>query len=201
MMSPKGMKFAVALAVVACMPSIASAHSGVGDTSGYIHGFGHPISGVDHVLAMVMVGVFAYQLSGRAVWLVPMTFVLLMAVGGALDVLAVSLPFVELGIALSVIVLGGVVAFNVKAQIAIATGLVGFFAIFHGHAHAVETPENADGIAYAVGFMIATALLHALGIAVGFCIGKATERGGRIAMRSAGGMAALAGFGLMTGLL
>lgn len=200
-MFSKASKFALSLAVIATMPSIAFAHTGVGDTSGFMHGFGHPISGLDHILAMVMVGVFAYQLGGRAMWLVPTTFVLVMAFGGALGVLGVPVPFVEVGIALSVIVLGAIVALNVKAPIAGAMGIVGLFAIFHGHAHGAEMPEDAGGIAYAAGFMIATALLHALGIALGFAIGKAGERGGRVVVQSVGGIAALAGVGLLTGVI
>lgn len=200
-MFSKASKFALSLAVIATMPSIAFAHTGVGDTSGFMHGFGHPISGLDHILAMVMVGVFAYQLGGRAMWLVPTTFVLVMAFGGALGVLGVPVPFVEVGIALSVIVLGAIVALNVKAPIAGAMGIVGLFAIFHGHAHGAEMPEDAGGVAYAAGFMIATALLHALGIALGFAIGKAGERGGRVVVQSVGGIAALAGVGLLTGVI
>lgn len=197
----KILKFSAALAALLAIPSIASAHTGVGDTSGFGHGFSHPISGLDHILAMVMVGVFAFQLGGRAMWLVPTTFVLVMALGGALGVMGVELPFVELGIALSVVVLGAIVALNVKAPIAAAMGIVGLFAIFHGHAHGAEMPEDAGGIAYAAGFMLATALLHAVGVAFGFLIGKASLRGGQFVTQTAGGVAALAGVGLLTGML
>jgi urease accessory protein len=137
---------AAATAILA--PAVAFAHTGVGDTSGFVHGFGHPISGLDHILAMVMVGIFAWQLGGRALWLVPTTFVLIMAVGGALGIAGIGVPFVEIGIALSVVVLGAIVAFNVKAPVAAAMGLVGLFAIFHGHAHGAEIPEDAGGVAY-----------------------------------------------------
>ena len=116
-------------------PTAALAHVGVGDTSGFAHGFMHPLSGLDHQLAMILVGVFAYQLGGRALWLVPLTFVSIMALGGFLGVAGIPVPFVEIGIALSVIVLGAVVAFGVKAPLAVAMGAVGLFAIFHGHAH------------------------------------------------------------------
>jgi urease accessory protein len=150
---------------------------------------------------MVMVGTFAFQLGGRALWLVPLTFVLVMAGGGTLGVMGVALPFVETGIALSVAVLGAVVALNVKAPVAIAMGIVGLFAVFHGHAHGSEMPGAAGGVSYAAGFMIATALLHFAGIAAGFLIGKTSERHGMIVMRSAGGIAAIAGVGLLTGLL
>jgi urease accessory protein len=124
-----------------------------------------------------------------------------MAVGGALGVMSVAVPFVEIGIALSVIVLGAIVALGIKAPVAISMGIVGLFAIFHGHAHGAEMPKDAGGVAYAAGFMIATALLHVVGIAIGFVIGTASERRGRIVTQSAGGIVAIAGFGLLTGLL
>ncbi|MFC5070018.1 HupE/UreJ family protein [Flaviflagellibacter deserti] len=196
-------KFIVSSAFITTLliPSLAFAHTGVGDTTGFFHGFEHPVSGLDHVLAMVLVGVFAWQLGGRALWLVPATFVAIMAGGGALGLAGIDVPFVETGIALSVIILGAAVALNVRAPVAIAMGLVGLFAIFHGHAHGSEMPEDAGGFAYGGGFMLATALLHVLGIAIGFSIVKAEERHGLIAVRSAGGLAAVAGIGLLTGLL
>jgi urease accessory protein len=185
----------------AMMPAAAFAHTGVGDTAGFAHGFSHPVSGLDHILAMVMVGVFAWQLGGRALWLVPGAFVAVMAMGGALGVFGVPLPFVEAGIALSVVFLGVAVALDIKAPVAIAMGLVGVFAMFHGHAHGAEMPENAAGIAYAGGFMLATAVLHAAGIGAGFLIGRTTERSAQIAVRSAGALATLAGVGFLTGFL
>ena len=190
---------AAATAILA--PAVAFAHTGVGDTSGFVHGFGHPISGLDHILAMVMVGIFAWQLGGRALWLVPTTFVLIMAVGGALGIAGIGVPFVEFGIALSVVVLGAIVAFNVKAPLAAAMGLVGLFAIFHGHAHGAEIPEDAGGVAYAAGFMIATALLHLAGITAGFLIGRVGEHYGSLVVRVAGGFATVAGLGLLIGVL
>lgn len=190
----------LALAAVA-VPAAAYAHTGVGDTSGFVHGFSHPISGLDHILAMVMVGIFAFQLGGRAIWLVPTTFVLVMAFGGALGIAGINVPFVEVGIALSVVVLGAIVALNVKAPTAVAMGLVGLFAIFHGHAHGAEMPENAGGAAYAAGFMIATAVLHAVGLGLGFMIGRIGERYGSFAVRTAGGVAAVAGVGILTGMI
>jgi urease accessory protein len=182
-------------------PAVAFAHTGVGDTSGFVHGFGHPISGLDHILAMVMVGMFAWQLGGRALWLVPTTFVLIMAVGGALGIAGIGVPFVEIGIALSVVVLGAIVAFNVKAPVAAAMGLVGLFAIFHGHAHGAEIPEDAGGVAYAAGFMIATALLHLAGITAGFLIGRAGEHYGSLVVRVVGGFATVAGMVLLINVL
>ncbi|MBX5162124.1 MULTISPECIES: HupE/UreJ family protein [unclassified Rhizobium] len=185
----------------AALPAVAYAHTGVGQTSGFIHGFSHPVSGLDHILAMVMVGVFAFQLGGRAIWLVLTTFVLVMAFGGALGVAGVNVPFVETGIALSVVVLGAIVALNVKAPTAVAMGVVGLFAIFHGHAHGAEMPENAAGAAYAAGFMMATALLHVGGLALGYVIGRAGERQGVFVTRAAGGIAAISGVGILAGLI
>ncbi|WP_049733819.1 HupE/UreJ family protein [Rhizobium ecuadorense] len=185
----------------AALPAVAYAHTGVGQTSGFVHGFSHPVSGLDHVLAMVMVGVFAFQLGGRATWLVPATFVLVMALGGALGVAGVNLPFVETGIALSVVVLGAIVALNVKAPTALAMGVVGLFAIFHGHAHGAEMPEDAGGAAYAAGFMIATAFLHAAGLGLGYIIGRAGKRQGAFVTRAAGSVAAIAGVGILAGVI
>ncbi|TCL62918.1 HupE/UreJ family protein [Rhizobium sp. BK251] len=200
-MTLKMMKFGASVLAALAVPTLAFAHTGVGETTGFIHGFGHPVSGLDHILAMVMVGVFAFQLGGRALWLVPSTFVFVMAIGGALGVMGVAVPFGETGIALSVIVLGAIVALGTKAPVTVAMGIAGLFAIFHGHAHGAEVPEDAGRVAYAAGFMVATALLHVVGIAIGFLIGKAGESGGRIVTHSAGGIAATVGVGLLTGLL
>ncbi|HWT58994.1 MAG TPA: HupE/UreJ family protein [Rhizobium sp.] len=190
----------LALAATA-LPAAAYAHPAIGEAAGFSHGFAHPMSGLDHILAMVMVGVFAFQLGGRATWQVPTTFVLVMALGGALGVAGINIPFVETGIALSVVVLGAIVALHVKAPTAVAMGVVGLFAIFHGHAHGAEMPEDAGGAAYAAGFMIATALLHAAGLALGYVIGRAGERQGAFVTRAAGSVAAIAGVGILAGLI
>lgn len=182
------------------LPTLAFAHTGVGATSGFLHGFGHPISGLDHVLAMVTVGLFAFQLGGRALWLVPSAFVGLMAAGGALGLSGVAMPFVETGIALSVVVLGAAVALDLRAPVAVAAALVGFFALFHGHAHGAEMPEDAGGLAYALGFTLATALLHAAGIAAGFGLGRLAGRA-RLLTRGAGALVSLAGIGFLAGML
>jgi urease accessory protein len=186
---------------IAMAPTAAFAHVGVGDTGGFFHGFAHPITGLDHVLAMVMVGILAFQMGGRALWLVPTTFVVAMTLGGALGVAGVNVPFVELGIALSIIVLGAVVALGIQAPTAAAMALVGFFAIFHGHAHGSEMPETAAGIAYGVGFMIATALLHLAGIGAGFAVGRFGESDGTSFVRASGALATVAGIGILTGIL
>jgi urease accessory protein len=200
-MTSKLINSSLAAAMVVLAPAVALAHTGVGDTSGFVHGFGHPASGLDHILAMVMVGVFAWQLGGRALFLLPVTFVGVMAVGGALGIAGIEIPFVEAGIAFSVVALGAIVAFGVKAPTAAAMGVVGLFAIFHGHAHGAEIPEDAGGVAYAAGFMIATALLHLSGIAAGFLMGKASQHYASVLVRLAGGLATLAGVALVVGSL
>lgn len=186
---------------LALAPSLAFAHVGVGDAHGFLHGFMHPMTGLDHVLAMVTVGIFAWQLGGRAVWLVPATFVLLMAAGGALGMAGFTLPYVELGIALSVVVLGGAVAMGVQLPLAAAMGLVGAFAIFHGHAHGAEMPETASGLAYGAGFMLATAALHLSGLALGAGIGRLGDAYGQVWVRRAGAAVSVAGLGLVLGAL
>jgi urease accessory protein len=196
-----GLSFFALVVLTALIPSVAYAHTGVGDTVGLARGFMHPTTGIDHVLAMVMVGVFAWQLGGRALWLVPTTFVLVMAIGGALGVAGIGVPFVEAGITLSVIVLGAIVALGIKAGMAVAMAVVGLFATFHGHAHGSEMPESAAGMAYDFGFMLATALLHIAGIGLGFPIGRTAERQGAIAVRTTGAAAALVGAAILTGLI
>jgi urease accessory protein len=160
---------------VCLIPTAALAHVGVGSTNGLAHGFMHPLSGLDHQLAMVLVGTLAYQLGGRALWLVPLAFVSAMAFGGVLGVAAAPVPFVELGIALSVVLLGGAVAFGVKPPVAVAMAVAGLFAIFHGHAHGTEMPLDVSGAAYAAGFTVATTLLHAIGIGLGYTVGLADD--------------------------
>jgi urease accessory protein len=191
----------LALLALCLVPTEALAHVGVGSTSGFMHGFMHPLSGLNHQLAMILVGIFAYQLGGRALWLVPLTFVSVMAFGGFLGVMGVPVPFVEVGIALSVIALGAIVAFGVKAPVAVAMAVVGLFAIFHGHAHGSEMPLDTSGFEYAVGFMMATALLHAIGIGIGFVIGMTSKTLGDNVYRVAGGLASIAGVAFLLGYL
>jgi len=189
------------IAAFSLLPTAALAHPGLGPATGLAHGFAHPISGLDHILAMVMVGLLAYELGGRALWLVPTTFVFVMAMGGALGMAGIDVPLVEVGIALSVIVLGAIVALGIKAPTAAAVAIVGLFAIFHGHAHGAEMPEDAGGMAYAAGFLLATAVLHATGIVLGFLVGRAGERYGAVLVRSAGALVALAGIGILSGAI
>ena len=153
------------------------------------------------VLAMVAVGLFAAQLGGRALWLVPLSFVSVMSLGGILGMAGIGLPFVEIAIGLSVVVLGLAVACGIHLPTAAAMALVGLFAIFHGHAHGAEMPETASGLAYGAGFALATALLHATGIVIGLGTGRAGAAIGRRALQTAGSAMALAGIAILTGYL
>ena len=188
----------LALSLIA-LPTAAFAHTGAGDTAGFLHGFAHPVGGLDHVLAMVAVGVFAVVLGGRAVWLVPLSFVGMMAVGFLLGIGQVDVPFVELGIALSSVVIGGVAALGRPMPIVAAMALVGGFAIFHGHAHGAEMPAAVAGLAYALGFTTATALLHAAGILAAMGVTRLVGKYGRAVAQVAGGLFALAGVGVLAG--
>lgn len=179
--------------------SAAQAHLGVGDTHGFQHGFLHPMGGIDHILAMVAVGLFAAHLAGRALWLVPLSFVSMMIAGGALGMAGVPMPMVETGIGLSVVVLGIAVASSFDVPTALAMALVGFFAIFHGHAHGAEMPETASGLEYGAGFVVATVTLHAIGIGLGLVIGGLAQAHGRRILHAAGATMALTGIAILAG--
>jgi urease accessory protein len=183
------------------LPTAALAHTGHGDTAGVLTGFMHPIGGLDHVLAMVAVGVFAFVLGGRALWLVPLSFVAMMAVGFGLGVAQIDVPFVELGIALSSVVIGGLAALGRPMPVALASALVGVFAIFHGHAHGTEMPADSSGLGYALGFIVATALLHVAGIAAALGVSKLVGKYGKPVAQVAGGLFALGGVGVLAGWL
>ena len=186
---------------VTTISTAALAHTGVGATAGFAAGFSHPIGGLDHILAMVGVGLFAWMLKGRALWLVPAAFVAMMAVGGVLGIFQVPVPMVELGIALSIVVIGGLVALGKSIPVAAAMAIVGVFAIFHGHAHGTEMPETMSGLSYGIGFMAATALLHAFGIGAGFAIGKIGETRGFQMARVGGAAMAAVGVAIVAGVI
>lgn len=187
--------------LLALVPNIAFAHPDIGHTSGLAHGFMHPLSGIDHILAMVLVGMFAWQLGGKARLLVPLAFVTVMAFGGAVGIAGIPLPMVEIGIALSIVVLGAIVATQWRAPVVVAMGIAGLFAIFHGYAHGMEMPGNGSGLGYAIGFMLATAILHVAGLGLGTAVGKMATGRGETLLRAAGGVAAVGGVGLLTGLI
>jgi urease accessory protein len=186
------------LAAATLAPAVAFAHAGHGEHSGFIHGFMHPVTGLDHILAMVTVGILAYQIGGRALWAVPATFLAIMAVGGALGVAGVSFYFVEPGIAASVVVLGLIVALALKPPVALAMALVAVFAVFHGYAHGIEAPLDGSAAAFGAGFLVATALLHAFGVAFGMLVGRIAESQGQIGYRLAGSAVALSGLVILS---
>jgi urease accessory protein len=190
---------ALILGATFLLPGTAFAHPGHGDASGFMHGFAHPIGGLDHVLAMVAVGLLAAHLGGRALFLVPLSFVAVMALGGGLGMAGIALPFVETAISLSVVVLGLAVALRLNLPTLAAMALVGVFALFHGHAHVSEMPQSASGYAYAAGFLTATALLHGIGIALGMLIARAGAFAGTRMIQAAGGAMALAGMVILAG--
>ena len=142
-------------------------HALQGEAEGFLTGLLHPLSGADHVLAMIAVGLWGAQLGAPAIWVLPVAFPLVMAMGGMLGFLGVPLPEVEVGIAASAIVLGTAVAFEVRPPLVIAALVVGGFAIFHGHAHGTELPPGQSALLYSMGFVIATGCLHAVGIGIG----------------------------------
>jgi urease accessory protein len=176
--------------------SPAFAHAGSG-TGGFVGGFLHPVFGPDHVVAMVAVGLWGAFLGPPAIWLLPIVFPLVMAGGGVLGILGVPLPGVEIGIAISAIVLGLMVALAARPPLWVAAVLVGAFAIFHGHAHGAELPPGTDAVAFSVGFVVATGLLHLTGIAFGLL---ARWPAGRLTVRAAGGAIALAGLAFLSGI-
>jgi urease accessory protein len=189
----------LALSLIA-LPSAAFAHPGIG-AHDLVHGFMHPIGGIDHILAMVAVGVFAFVLGGRALWAVPLSFVGMMAVGFVLGMNGITLPYAELAIALSSVVIGGVAALGKKMPVVAAMALVGGFATFHGWAHGAEMPADTGALTYALGFAAATALLHVGGIAAAMGAAKLVGKYGKIVAQVAGGLFALGGVGVLAGWL
>jgi urease accessory protein len=186
------------LALLLLESSPAFAHSGSGSGSGgFVGGFLHPVFGPDHVVAMVAVGLWGAFLGPPAIWLLPIVFPLVMAGGGVMGILGVPLPGVEIGIAISAIVLGLMVALAARPPLWVAAVLVGAFAIFHGHAHGGELPPGTDAVAFSVGFVVATGLLHLTGIAFGLL---ARWPAGRLTVRAAGGAIALAGLAFLSGI-
>jgi len=184
MRTPSVYRALVALSLAA-LASRALAHVETGQAAGFLAGLAHPVSGLDHVAAMVAVGLWGAQLGAPAIWLLPVTFPIVL-----LGLLGVPLPGVEIGIAFSAILLGAAVMTERRPPLYVAAALVGFFAVFHGHAHGTELPPGQSALLYSLGFVVATGCLHALGIAIG-----SVHRwpAGRIALRIGGGGVGLAG--------
>jgi urease accessory protein len=155
------------LAAVATWPATAHAHIQAEEVGGFLSGFEHPISGPDHILAMVSVGIWGAQLGAPALWLLPVMFPVVMAVGGFMGLVGIPLPGVEIGIAASAVVLGAAILLQLRPPVIAALFIVSAFAIFHGHAHGTELPPGASGLLYSLGFVVATGCLHGVGIAAG----------------------------------
>ncbi len=168
----------------------AHAHVEHAQAAGFLTGLGHPVSGLDHVLAMIAVGLYGAQLGAPALWLLPVTFPIVMALGGMVGLLGVPLPGVEAGIAASAILLGLAVMSALRPPLAAAVVLVGVFGVFHGHAHGTELPPGQSALLYSMGFVVATGGLHAIGIGVGVI--QRWPWGQRL-LRAAGAVVAVAG--------
>ena len=186
------------LLLVLIMPATVFAHTKGGEALGFLSGLRHPVSGLDHVLAMIAVGLWGAQLGAPAVWLLPVTFPMVMAFGGMLGLMGLRLPGIEVGIAFSAIALGVAVLGEVRPRLEVAAVLVAVFAIFHGHAHGTELPPGANGMLYSIGFVVATGTLHAAGITLGL---SHRWPAGRRLLRAAGGVVALAGLAFLWGAI
>lgn len=184
----------LALAVTA---TAAAAHTGEGITGGFLSGLTHPIYGWDHVVAMVAVGLWGAFLGKPALYVLPVVFPLVMAIGAAMGIAGIPVPQVEAGIALSGVVLGLLVLAAVRLPMAIAAVIVGVFAIFHGYAHGTELPGAANPFAYAIGFVIATGALHLIGIAFGYLT---VLPKGKYIVQAGGGVIALVGAAFLFGV-
>jgi urease accessory protein len=179
------------LAVLMALATTASAHQLGGPMGGFGSGFEHPLLGGDHFLAMLAVGLWGAQMGGRSVWTLPATFPMIMCVGGVLGMMGlIPDTVVIMAIAISLIVLGSVIALKWKAPEPVAIIIIAFFAIFHGYAHGRYLPAAADPAAYAVGFVVATGLIHVAGVGIGLLLGRYHQ--GRI-IRLGGAFIALAG--------
>jgi len=185
---------AVTLLMLVAPGGLAHAHVQTGEASGFLTGVGHPVSGLDHVVAMIAVGLWGAQLDAPALWLLPVTFPMMMALGGLVGLLGVALPGLEVGIAASAVVLGLVVMFALRPPLAVAVALVAVFAIFHGHAHGTELPPGQSALLYSMGFVVATGCLHGVGIAIGVIH---RWRWGQTLLRAVGAVVALAGIVFM----
>jgi urease accessory protein len=169
----------------------AQAHVEQGQAVGFITGLEHPWSGLDHVLAMIAVGIWGAQLGNPAIWVLPITFPMVMSFGAMMGLLGIPLPGIEVGIAVSAILLGAMVLGEVRPKLVVAAILVGIFAIFHGHAHGTELPAGQSGLLYSMGFVIATGVLHGIGISIGLIH---RWPAGKLALRGAGAFIAAMGF-------
>ena len=185
-------------AVILLWPFAAWAHVESGKAGGFLSGLSHPVSGLDHVLAMIAVGLWGAQLGRPAMWLLPVAFPMMMAFGGMLGLMGIPLPGIEIGIALSGVVLGALILGETKMPLIGALVLVAFFAVFHGHAHGTELSPGQNAMLYSLGFVICTGTLHGIGIGMGLA-----HRWdfGRLALRGAGSVVMIGGLFFLWGAL
>jgi urease accessory protein len=183
-------RFTIFFLILMILPRLIFAHVEAGKAAGFISGFHHPISGWDHIAAMIAVGLWGAQLGIPAIWLLPVAFPMMMAIGGFLGLIGVPLPAVEIGIGISAVVLGTMVALEMKPPLFVAVLIVAIFAIFHGYAHGAELAPGTSAMAYSLGFVVSTGCLHGVGILIGLIHKWKT---GRRIVRLAGCMIAAAG--------
>ncbi len=180
-----------------CLAASAQAHTGEASANGFLAGVMHPLTGFDHLLAMVAVGIWGATLGMPLIWALPVAFPMLMVVGGMLGITGVPLPFIESGIAASVVVLGLAIAFAWRAPMAVALAIVAAFGVFHGYAHGAELPKSASPAAYVAGFVLCTGALHLTGVAIGTV---KSLRHGALVLRGSGGLIAIAGLWIFAGM-
>ncbi len=194
---PRPRAASLAAAVVLVLWSVvAGAHVASGPSGGFVSGLAHPVSGLDHVLAMVAVGLWGAQLGAPALWVLPVAFPMMMAFGGMLGLIGVPLPGVEIGIAVSAVVLGALVLGQVRLPLFAAIGVVAFFAVFHGHAHGTELEPGQNALLYSLGFVIATGMLHGVGITIGLIHRWDL---GRLVLRAGGALVMVSGLYFLWG--
>lgn len=186
-----------AIVAAVTMPEAALAHTEGGVAGGFVSGLLHPVLGWDHVVAMVAVGLWGAFLGAPAIWILPVVFPLVMALGAVLGILGLPLPAVEIGIAVSAVVLGALILMAARPPLWVAAVIVGLFAIFHGYAHGTELPTAANPFAYGVGFVVATGALHLIGIGFGLLVRWPS---GAYAVRAGGGIVSLVGLAFLSGL-
>lgn len=200
MLKNKYLKSFLFALLFSAIPGVAYAHDGTNlGLGGFLSGIVHPVLGYDHLLAMLSVGIISAQIGGRAIWTVPSTFVTVMAVGGFLGLINIGLTVTELGIAVSLLILGLAIAAERKIPVLIVMIGVGFFAIFHGYAHGAEMPDTAEPFLYALGFLVGTALIHLTGVLIGD-ISRHYESG-KVVLRIGGALIALIGLLFIFGVL
>jgi urease accessory protein len=176
--------------VLLLIPALVSAHVERGQAAGFITGLEHPWSGLDHILAMIAVGIWGAQLGNPAIWVLPITFPVMMSAGAMMGLLGIPVPGIEVGIAVSAVMLGVMIFGELRPPMIVAMLMVGFFAIFHGHAHGTELPAGQSGLLYSMGFVIGTGCLHGIGILIGLIHRYPS---GKVVLRGSGAFIAVMG--------